>query len=320
MNILFAGSSQFSIPSLEACVQSGTVVAVLTRSDKPAGRKLVLRPTPVKLYAQEKGIPVIDTEVLRAECRDTIAKYSPDCMICVAYGKMFGEKFLALFPKGTVNVHPSLLPRYRGANPILSTLLSYDTHTGVTLQKMVQEMDAGDIVLQSKRKMLPEYGYEQLESVLAHDAAALITKLFTEYEQYYANAAPQVNEQAVYTLKYTSRYGYLLWCESAKQIVHLTQAFSFPLSGVKVHLHEKLVKIWKARVVSNEIIEKETGMLSREKAMPGTVLGIHTKYGIIVNTVCDCLAIEELQLEHKRKMHWKDFVQGQKHLVGSIFR
>ena len=242
MNILFAGSTQFSIPSLEACINSANVVAVLTRSDKPAGRKRRLRSTPVKQYTQEKGIPVVDTEILNAESRDIITKYHPDCMICASYGKFFGEKFLDLFQKGAVNVHPSLLPRYRGANPILSTLLSHDTHTGVTLQKMVKEMDAGDIVLQNKRELSASYSYENLETVLSYDAANLIRKLFTDYDSYYTKAVSQTHDQAVYTLKYSSQYGYILWHESAEQIVRLVRAFSYPLLGVKVYLHGKKIE------------------------------------------------------------------------------
>lgn len=317
MRILFAGSSLFSLPSLKAAEKNAEVVAVLTRNDKPAGRKLRPQATPVKLYAQEKGIPVIDSESLRSECRDEVARYKADIMLCAAYGKFFGEKFLKLFPKGSVNVHPSLLPRFRGASPILAAMLAGDEYTGVSLQKITLEMDAGDIILQFRRPLRSTYTYGTLMNVLADDAAKLVAKLLGDYEKYYEVASPQLAPAAVYTLKCNAWYGYLLWAEPAEQIVRMVRSFAPPLSGVKARYKDTVLKFWDVQVFPEEL-SKENGFRWQKNTdiAPGTVLGTDTEYGIIIRTVRDCIAVRELQLANKKRMFWKDFLLGQKNFIG----
>ncbi|XP_060083181.1 methionyl-tRNA formyltransferase-like [Ylistrum balloti] len=314
MRVLFSGSTHFSLPSLEALVSTSDVVAVLTREDKPAGRHKQLHATPVKLYAQSVGIPCITPEKLDSHCREQIARYTPECMICAAYGKFFGEKFLSLFPKGSVNIHPSLLPRHRGATPILAALLANDASTGVSVQKIAAAMDEGDIILQSTRNIRPDHTYHSLTEELASDSAQLVKQLIPRYDTCYALAQQQNAQNATYTLKYNSRYGFLQGWESAEQIVLLSRAYVQPLSGVKVHFKSAVVKIWRAVLVPEKARIACTHTSS--DSAPGTVLGVHNDYGIIVSTVRGSFAIQELQLEHRKKLKWKEFIQGNKDIIG----
>ena len=156
MQILFAGSAPFALPTLKLLHDLGIVCAVLTAPDRPSGRGLTMRKNCIAEFATNFGLPLIQPETLRSEARELVASYYPDIMICAAYGKIFGPKFLSLFPRGTVNIHPSLLPRFRGPAPVSATLLAGDKQTGITLQKMALEMDAGDVIVQSTRDVKDE--------------------------------------------------------------------------------------------------------------------------------------------------------------------
>lgn len=326
MKILFAGSSEFSLPTLQMLQRETDLVLVLTREDKPAGRNLSLSSTCVKAYAREQGLPIVSSESPEEEIQKRVEESGAELLVCASYGKIFRKKFLDLFPRGSVNVHPSLLPRHRGPSPILASLLE-DRTTGVSLQKISLEMDKGDILLQSKRDIQDDSTLSSLQKELAEDGAQLVQELLKNYQDLDARAQKQNDADASYTLKYNSLYGHIMWAESANRIARMTRAFSAPLSGVKARYKNEILKIWKAQCVpqDRDIEIEQNGANDKdandkESAKPGTVLGIHQEYGIIVRTVRGYLGLQELQREYKKKLFWREFIAGQRNFIGEILK
>lgn len=309
MKVVFAGSSSFSIPSLEVLIKKKQVVAVLTVPDKPAGRGLVMQMSPVKMLAQAHNIPVLQPESLRVPVINEMKKYNPDVLVCASYGKIFGPMCLSLFKKGTINVHPSLLPRFRGAAPIPATILAGDIYTGVTLQKISQDMDCGDVVLQSTYQIDDNDTTETLEQVLSKQGGELLDQLFSDFEALYCVAKPQSHQDSVYCGKITPAMGQISGMESAKYIALLIRALAPPYSGVKVQYQNKLLKLWKGRVFNNTMPQDSTHI--------GKVLGVQNNEGILVQCRRGILLVEELQLAGKKRIAWNAFIAGNPSIVGA---
>jgi methionyl-tRNA formyltransferase len=158
MRIVFMGTPEFAVPSLAALAESGAdLAAVVTQPDRPAGRDLRLTPPPVKAWALARGLPVLQPETLKdPDARAAILRFEPDLLVVVAYGRLLPAVLLHTPPHGAINVHASLLPRYRGAAPIQWAILRGETGTGVTIMRLVREMDAGDILLQAPEPIRPD--------------------------------------------------------------------------------------------------------------------------------------------------------------------
>ena len=150
MRLLFAGTPEIALPALEALHGEGYIQAVLTAPDAPRGRGRKPAASPVKERALELGLPVLSPERLGRAVRDEIGEFQPDLLAVVAYGRIFGPRFLALFPGGGINLHPSILPRHRGPAPLPATILAGDSEWGLTVQRIALEMDAGDILIQQR--------------------------------------------------------------------------------------------------------------------------------------------------------------------------
>lgn len=234
LNVLFAGSPECAVPSLEAVARKHRIVAVLTNPAAPQGRSKELVPTPVAACAIrliEEGIiapgtPIFTPEKLTQEVRDAIAATKPDILACFAYGKIFGPKTLALFPMGAVNVHPSLLPRWRGSTPVPAAILALDAETGITVQKMALEMDAGDIIVQTR---FPLDGTETAEALLARAAAEgapLLVESLDRLEAGTASLTKQNEADATYCTMLKKEDGEIDWTKSAKSISAQIRAFT----------------------------------------------------------------------------------------------
>ncbi len=179
------GTPEFAVPSLQAVVKSGhEVVLVVTQPDKPAGRGLKLKPPPVKVIAQQMGLPVFQPEKLNVpDSLQVIANAKPDVLVVVAYGRILKEECLAIPPKGCINVHPSLLPKYRGPAPIQHAILNGDEVTGVTTMFMDAGMDTGDIILQREVPIDPEDTAGTLSEKLSVVAADLLVETLKLVEE-----------------------------------------------------------------------------------------------------------------------------------------
>jgi methionyl-tRNA formyltransferase len=300
MRIIFMGTAELSCASLQKLAENYSVVAVVTQPDKPRGRELKLQFSPVKTLAEELKLPVL--QPLKARDETFIAELrglKPDLIVVVAYGQILPQSILDLPKFGCVNVHTSLLPKYRGASPIQSAILNGDAQTGVTIMKMDVGLDTGGIISQARTPILKEDNSQTLHDRLAQIGADLLVKTIPDYVEGKILPKPQPVEGASYAAKIKKEDGRIDWSEPAEKILNRLRAFT-PWPGAFTLLHAEpkplFLKIWKAEVVGNN-------------GQTGTVLSAD-KNGIVVACGKDALRILELQREGGRKLSAQEFLAG----------
>ena len=316
MKILYAGSPDISIiPLLQILKEANhEVVGLLTNPPSAQGRskKLVLSPLAqfVLDHAEYAHIPVLAPERLDEACRQAVLALKPDLLVCFAYGKIFGPKFLSLFPKGGINIHPSLLPKYRGCAPVPEAILNRDSQTGVSIQEIALEMDCGDILAQ---ETIDLDGTETSESLLidaAHISAKLISPVLDAIENASIKKQKQKASSACYSSLFCKADGLIDWNCSALDIDAKIRAFT-PWPGSFTYVEGKMLKILKASVFSDSNTEEG------ETKKAGSVLA-RDKTGILIQTGEGILAVEQLQWHTKKAMYWKDFLNGTKDFIGAV--
>jgi len=317
MNVLFAGTPQIAVPALEAVADHHHVVGVLTNPDRKSGRGKKSLPPPVKEKAQDLGIPVFQFESLKREARAAISPLAADILVVFAYGRIFGPKFLALFPKGGVNIHPSLLPRYRGSVPMTAAILNGDRETGVTIQKIALELDSGDILLQESFPLTLRETGTDLSDRSAEIGAELIAKSLALIEEGKVQSRRQDPEQASYCRRLRKEDGLINWRLPALLIERMVRAYTpWPRAFTCWRGHQ--LSILEAVLCRQEDGNSGDGPGSTSGNNPyGEVLGVDRKNGILIQTGMGLLSVQRLQLQGKKPLFWKDFVNGNKDLVGS---
>lgn len=310
MRVLFAASPEIALPALRRISATHIVAGVLTNPESVSGRGQSAAPTPVARLAMDLGIPVLAPERLGPEARLAVEALNPEILVSFAYGKIFGPKFLALFPKGGLNVHPSLLPRHRGASPILQAILSQDPETGVSVQALAPDLDSGDLYAVERIALDGRETTESLSLKAADIGAALLERVLLDLEAGRARSRPQEGE-ASYCGHLTKEEGLLAWSLSALEIDARIRAFwpwpvafSF-LRGVRLNLLE-------AFPYPGEVWPGEG------RALPGTVLGLDKARGIMVQTGDGLLALRRLQLQAKKALPYREFANGVRDLAGVL--
>ncbi len=312
MKILFAGTPEIALPSLRAVAQAHEVAAVLTAPDRPVGRGRRMEASPVAECAAELGLKVLRFEKLNDSARDEVAQLDAELLVCVAYGKIFGPKFLALFPRGGVNLHPSLLPKYRGPSPIAAALLAGDSVTGVSIQRLALEMDAGDILA---RREIPLDGTETSASLTERAAeigAELLVQTLNAIEAGNQQAEAQEHDRASYCGLVRKQDGLLNWDRSALELDRVVRAFH-PWPGAFTTFDGKELKLHET-AVPTELDHSET----MASAQPGQVLGVDNRHGILVQTGDGVLALRRLQLPGRKALDWATFLNGTPNFLGSV--
>ena len=314
MKILFAGTPEIAVPSLRALADGKfPVTAVLTAPDAPSGRKRVLTPPPVKTLANQLGIPVLQPVRLDGAAREAVASTDPELLVVMAYGKIFGPRFLDLFPRGGVNVHPSLLPRHRGPSPIPAAILAGDTVTGITIQQLALEVDAGDILAQREIPLAPDATTPSLEREMADLGAALLVDVVSRIADGRERAYSQNPEQATWCRLLRKEDGLITWNEKAVEIERMIRAY-MPWPGVRCGWNNTVLHLLHASVVSADV---ETDPVVSGKS-PGTVLGVDNRAGILVKTVDGVLAVSRLKLQARKEMDFRSFLNGNSSIIGSV--
>lgn len=243
INFAFFGTPEVASLTLELLIQNGFVPkVVVTSPDAPRGRGLVLTPTPVRVLALEHNIPVLTPSTLDADAITAITSYSCDLALVVAYGKIFPESLITTFPKGVLNVHYSLLPKYRGATPMEAALLAGDTETGVTIQKMVKELDAGDIIAQESTPIAPLETARELRPRLITLGAELLIRTLPDYVDGKISPAPQDASLATRAHKLKKEDGLLDLSAPAEENWNKYRAYADTI-GTYFIQNEKRVKI-----------------------------------------------------------------------------
>jgi methionyl-tRNA formyltransferase len=314
MRILFAGSPAIAVPSLLALVRLSLaddrfpLVGALTNADTRRGRRGELEPTDVGAAADRfsGALPQFKPATLDGAARDAIAALKPDLLVSFAYGRIFGPRFLSLFPLGGINVHPSLLPKYRGATPIPAAILSREQETGVTIQRLALEMDAGDILAQER---IPLDGREttlSLGAIASAKGAELLLQVVRDGALDKATGRRQNNDEASYCGLIRSEDGLIDWSRGAADIDAKIRAYTpWPLCRT-VHGKEILY-----------ILEGEPLGAGSPEMAPGAVLGIDKNSGILVQTGDGVLAVRRLQYAAKKALAWRDFLNGARDYIGA---
>ncbi|MEI6125102.1 MAG: methionyl-tRNA formyltransferase [Pseudomonadota bacterium] len=301
MRIVFMGTPEFAVPSLKNLItRKENIVAVVTQPDRPVGRGQHITPSPVKQCALAHSIHVLQPErIKRPEFFELFKSLKPDLAIVAAYGQIFSRALLDIPACGFINVHSSLLPAYRGPAPINRSIINGDTETGITIMKVCEGLDTGDIIIQEKMPILPDDNAETLHDRLADCGAELLGKSVNLLKAGIWNPVPQNHARATYAPPLNKEDGRIDWTRDARSIVNQIRGMT-PWPGCFTYLAGKLLKVHRAGAS-----EKESGFT------PGTIASA-SRDGIEVVTGSGTLFIRELQLEGKKKLSAEDFLKGNK--------
>lgn len=301
MKIVFMGTPDFAVEALKAIIQAGhEVLCVVTQPDKPKGRGKEMQFTPVKQCAQVYQIPVLQpVKVREAESVEALRALGADIFVVAAFGQILPKEILTMPKYGCVNIHASLLPKYRGAAPIQWAVINGEKESGVTIQQMGEGIDTGDILIKRAIPLEPKETGESLYDKLSKLGAELIVEVLPEIEAGKVIPEKQDEAQSTHVGKITKALGQIDWNKSAAELERLVRGLnSWP--SAYTSFHGKNLKIWEAEVLG----EKENGE-------PGSVDEV-TKTSVIINTGDGKLALTSVQLEGKKRMEVKDFLLGYK--------
>ena len=309
MRVIFMGTPDFAVGTLQALLQSEhEVVAVVTQPDKPKGRGKAMQFTPVKEVASEAGIPVLQPRKVREEAVvEELRSYHPDVIVVVAFGQLIPKSILEMPKYGCVNVHASLLPKYRGAAPIQWAVIDGEEKSGVTTMQMDEGLDTGDMLLTEEVTLDPEETGGSLFDKLSQIGAQLLLKTLEALEDGTVTPRKQPAESTTaYAAMLNKKMGEIDWSQSAVQIERLVRGLN-PWPSAYTHLAGKTLKIWKSAVRPSGEQEKEPGSVILEDKKH---FGIQTGDGV--------LEILELQLEGKKRMSADAFLRGYQLENGTI--
>lgn len=299
MKILFMGTPDFSVSTLEALIQAGhEIVGVVTQPDKPKGRGKAMMAPPVKQKALEHGIKVFQPiKVREQQVIDELAQLKPDIGVVIAFGQILPQNLLDMPKLGCVNVHASLLPKYRGAAPIQRVILDGETETGVTIMQMDAGLDTGDMISFVTIEINEDETGGSLHDKLAVAGANLLIETLKDIENGTAKRVKQDDSLSNYAAKLTKELGEISFEKSAVEIDRLIRGLN-PWPSAYTHYEGKTLKIWKARV------NKEN-----KGGKPGEIIQV-TKESIDVQTGNGILELLEVQLEGKKRMDVGSFLRG----------
>jgi methionyl-tRNA formyltransferase len=304
--IVFMGTPQFAVPTLLALDEHHQVVGVVTQPDRRAGRGRKMAISPVKEAALAQGVPIYQPDTLRStEAVEQLAAWRPDMMVVAAFGQILRPPVLALPPHGCLNVHASLLPRYRGAAPIPATILAGDAVTGVTIMRMDEGMDTGPILAQAECPIDSEDTTGSLTATLAGLGARLLVETLPGWISGEIQALPQDQSLATYCRPLKKEDGHLDWIRPAAHLDRQVRATD-PWPGAYTTWQGRRLKVLRAR----PLLERQgEGMPGQAVALPGGV-GVVTGQGL--------LELAEVQLAGKKPMAADVFVRGQRDLIGGV--
>ena len=326
MRIVFMGTPDFAVGALEALIGAGhQVAAVVTQPDKPKGRGKEVQMTPVKVCAQKYGIPVFQpVKIKEPEAVETLRAYQADIFVVAAFGQILSEEILAMPKYGCVNIHASLLPKYRGAGPIQWAIINGEKITGVTIMQMDKGLDTGDMLFQTEVEIASDETADTLHDKLAAAGARLIVEALEKIETGEVTPVKQNDADSCYAKMLQKSMGKIDWQMEAEKLDCLIRGLiSWP--GASTVYRGKTLKIWQEEVVLEEASAgsvspgqkrtAENGVTEQEKeaavgnALPGTVVRVD-KDAFYVQTGKGVLKVLAVQPEGKKRMAVKDFLLG----------
>ena len=311
MVVVFFGTPQFAAPTLRQLLDSSHIVAgVVTQPDRPRGRGQKVTFAPIKALALEHALPVFQPDRLKPpEVAEKLRAWTPDIGVVAAYGRIIPEHLLTIPRLGMINVHASLLPKYRGAAPVHRAVMNGDAETGVTIMRVVKELDAGPMFAKAMRPIGPDDTSDVVEAALAELGAGLLIDVLGDIDAANAREEPQDDSQATYAPRLTKEEGLIDWTQSARQIHNRIRGL-YPWPHGYTFLNGARLILLRSAVRSGH--EEPAGR------NPGTVLDV-TSEAIYVATGEGKIAILELQPEGRRAMRVHDFVLGHSIAPGDAF-
>ena len=298
MRIVFMGTPYFAVPSLEKLIAAGhDVAAVVTQPDRKCGRGQKPKSSPAKLTAQQNGIPVLQFEKIKSEEGvRAIEQLEPDMIVTAAFGQILSKQILDIPKHGCINVHASLLPKYRGAAPIQWAIINGEKKTGVTIMYMDEGLDTGDIISSVETQIPYDMTGGELYEKLALLGSEILVETIENIENGKALRTKQVDEESSYYPPLSRQLGRIDWSKPAEDIRNLVRALN-PVMSAYTHQGESVYKIWKVSVMEGE-----------EK--PGRIVSADQKNGIVVGTGKGLIKIDEMQAPCCRRMGAGDYLCG----------
>ena len=309
MKIIFMGTPDFSVGTLEALVEAGhEVVLAVTQPDKPKGRGGKMQFTPVKETAMKYDIPVFQPKKVREpECIEELRKYNADVMVVVAFGQILPKEILEMTPYGCINVHASLLPKYRGAAPIQWAVIDGEEVSGVTTMQMNEGLDTGDMIMKTEIVLEKKETGGSLFDKLASAGAKLCVETLKALENKTATWEPQGETTTSYARMLDKELGNINWEKPAVQIERLIRGLN-PWPSAYTDWNGKVMKIWEADVVDKNA-----------EAEPGTIVKVE-KGGFYVQTGEGQIKVTALQIPGKKRMEADAFLRGYQIEEGTLLR
>lgn len=310
MKIIFMGTPEFAVPTLRILIENNyEILAVITQSDRPKGRGKTVVSPPVKVLAEQYGIPVVQPKKIRKEeVLQQIRNLSPDVIVVVAYGQILPKVLLAIPPLGCINVHGSLLPKYRGAAPIHRAIIQGEEKTGITTMFMDEGMDTGDMLLKQEIPIEHNDTAESLHDKLSLIGAELLLETLRQLEAGTLKRIPQNDEAATYAPMLKKEDGLINWQETAVTIERKVRGL-YPWPGAYTYFQGKMLKLLKVAV-------EERATETCDSSLAGTILELDKTVGVLIATGKGCLRILEIQPENKKPMSCSDFCRGYRLSVG----
>ena len=312
MRIIFVGTPQIACETLREIIKKHEVVAILTQTDKPQGRSKSLVQSEIACIGESAGIKVIKSDKNTPEIIDQLKKLNADLFIVFAYGVILKKEFLEITKSGGINIHPSLLPKYRGPSPMQSAILNGDRISGITIQNIKLKVDSGDVLYQTKFDISEDDDIFTIEEKVSKISGEIIIDFLDKFEKGEIKSYAQDDKDVTHCSMFKKEDGLINWSSSGDQIVNKIRAFAkWPVCYS--FLDGKKILLYKAK------ISDKISFDAYQTIENGEVVISDNKDGIIVKTSDKLIKLIRLQIEGKKILEYKDFLNGQKDLIGKKF-
>lgn len=307
MKVVFMGTPEFSVAALKALINNHDVKAVISQPDKPKGRGKKLVPTPVKQTALDNNIPVFQPEKIKdAEFIEKLKNIDADIFVVAAYGQILPESILNMPKYGCINIHASLLPKYRGAAPIQRCIIEGEKITGITIMYMEKGLDTGDMIIKKEVEIEDTDTYGTLHDKMADSGAELIIEALKLIESGQAKPQKQNDDLSTYAHMIKKETGHIDWNKTSVEILNLIRGLN-PAPCAYTYYNNDVFKIWSAEIFDTDI-----------QAAEGEIIIADSKKGIAVKTADSAVLIKEIQAKGGKKMFSADYLRGHSIDIGVI--